>query len=81
MERGVNRLLYLVRGETGGRCGFRSSCGGPRHEMHKGPPQPMNVILTDMDTKNACKNPVKASAFDVGGVRTTPGLEGLMVRD
>jgi len=60
------------------RCGFRSSCGGPRHEMRKEPPQPMNVILTDMDAKNGRKSPVQASAFGVGEVWTIrfAGLDG-----
>lgn len=81
MERGVNRLLYFVRGESGGEVRFPFELWRAQTRNPQGPPQPMNVILTDMNTKNACKSPVKASAFDVGEVRTRLGLQGLTVRD
>ena len=51
MECSFNRLLYFVRREAGVEVWFPSELWRAQRGMRKGPPQPINVILTDMGTK------------------------------
>lgn len=56
---------------------FPSKLWRAQRGMHKGPPQPINVILTDMGTKKKGReSPEKASGLGIGVVQTKRTRQG-----